>query len=575
MEIIRKKICIEDFISRIPSLKLDCIDKDENETSWGKIANNFYFRGKYFRYKYIMDLYYDVLNLIMDSIFLIRENYTSNSQWFNETLTTEKNWRDYFHEYINNPVIMESDPTNATGVNFINSPKTIDNAIEKTFDFIKKGNNIYYWNEEQSGYTENTGVLLCISNYNNLSELKTKIKTIIGSSNLFDFIKKVHDAIGKYVVPTSINNKVIEGIYVPIFIYDSDLDETNTNSLIYIIKKLKNNKSNNKLINKKYKEYGGDLFLDYLEGLKNEIIKTNNSTNENNINTNENGINPKIPTLDIPILITSEMLDLGQYKAYDVDVINDENTKKNENISENYSNVVIQTKGESKIRSLINRKATFIGRNVLYKSINGNSYQELVDSEQPFQKLKVKNIQQVIKKDNHYEVIGDSIININYNDNEGIVTYEYVIGGKFKINNNKYECIGNNPFDNKNTDIYGIWYKETFPLSSNESGICVDLTSCEITYTFDDIDYDRKNFIMCNDIKYTQNNATYTNDPIFYDEKMLGLALPLKENYNVAIDRGSTRAFERHLQLTEIKTWQDMENYRNGLLLNKEKQNIY
>ena len=42
------------------------------------------------------------------------------------------------------------------------------------------------------------------------------------------------------------------------------------------------------------------------------------------------------------------------------------------------------------------------------------------------------------------------------------------------------------------------------------------------------------------------------------------------------IERGSSAAFERHLQLTELKTWQDLENYRNGMfLINKIKIFIY
>ena len=49
----------------------------------------------------------------------------------------------------------------------------------------------------------------------------------------------------------------------------------------------------------------------------------------------------------------------------------------------------------------------------------------------------------------------------------------------------------------------------------------------------------------------------------------MGLSIPMNEKYDVIIDRGSSAAFERHLQLTEVKTWQDLENYRNGMFLNK------
>ena len=50
---------------------------------------------------------------------------------------------------------------------------------------------------------------------------------------------------------------------------------------------------------------------------------------------------------------------------------------------------------------------------------------------------------------------------------------------------------------------------------------------------------------------------------------MMGLSSPLKEHYDVIIDRGASGAFERHLQLSELKSWSDLENYRNGMFLNK------
>ena len=53
------------------------------------------------------------------------------------------------------------------------------------------------------------------------------------------------------------------------------------------------------------------------------------------------------------------------------------------------------------------------------------------------------------------------------------------------------------------------------------------------------------------------------------DAKMMGLNYPLKEEYDVVIDRGMSAAFEKHLQLSELKTWQDLEDYRNGMFLNK------
>lgn len=130
----------------------------------------------------------------------------------------------------------------------------------------------------------------------------------------------------------------------------------------------------------------------------------------------------------------------------------------------------------------------------------------------------------------------------------------------------------------------GIWYSETYPLKK----LCVgeytingtttqytydeiDFASQEMTYTYDGIDFPRKNYILCNDIRYkSESHRSYsTSNPIFRDEKMMGLTEPLKESYDVVIDRGASAAFEKHLQLSELKTWADLENYRNGMFLNK------
>ena len=97
----------------------------------------------------------------------------------------------------------------------------------------------------------------------------------------------------------------------------------------------------------------------------------------------------------------------------------------------------------------------------------------------------------------------------------------------------------------------------------------IDFSSKEITLNYKGIDFPRKNYILCNDIRYKSDSYhNYcTNDPIFRDEKSLGFSIPIKEKYDVAIDRGSSRAFEKHLQLSEIKTWNDLEKYNNGNLL--------
>ena len=165
----------------------------------------------------------------------------------------------------------------------------------------------------------------------------------------------------------------------------------------------------------------------------------------------------------------------------------------------------------------------------------------------------------------------------------------YVLGGRFKRKGDKMVINENNPFKlNENNlnkwDGEGIWYKETYPIKKHcvddvkiDGEIktlvydVIDFESKEITYQYDNIDFPRKKYILCEDIIYKSevHKENSYSDAIFKDEKMLMINYPLKENYDVVIDRGSSSAFERHLQLSELKTWEDLENYRNGMFLEK------
>lgn len=166
---------------------------------------------------------------------------------------------------------------------------------------------------------------------------------------------------------------------------------------------------------------------------------------------------------------------------------------------------------------------------------------------------------------------------------------EYVLGGKLNLSqdNKTVSLDENSPFeysDINNWNGDGIWYKETYPMKV----LCMDtftidgrqltllydeldFESKESTYKFDGIDFPRKKYILCENIVYNtmSYNNNMTKDFVFKDEKMMGINFPLKEKYDVSIDRGMSAAFERHIQLTDVKTWEDLENYRNGMFLNR------
>ena len=166
----------------------------------------------------------------------------------------------------------------------------------------------------------------------------------------------------------------------------------------------------------------------------------------------------------------------------------------------------------------------------------------------------------------------------------------YVLGGKFKYNpitqklSFNESSLFDDSIDKTKWDGKGVWYRETFPMkkacklttmyeNKEETFLYdeIDFQSKETTLEFDNIDFPRKNYILCEEIRYNSDKYqnTGTNDAIFKDEKMTGLNFPLRESYDVLVDRGMSVAFEKHLQLCDVKTWQDLENYRNGMFLNK------
>lgn len=167
--------------------------------------------------------------------------------------------------------------------------------------------------------------------------------------------------------------------------------------------------------------------------------------------------------------------------------------------------------------------------------------------------------------------------------NDTKIEFTYVIGGELYMDSDKQilKSYKVNPFDiSKSRDDnkisfngYGVWYREEFPIRKLQSKNFV-INGGEQRLFFDEIIFNidnvNENNIICNNVRYkgdTYKTIT-TNDPVFRDEKMLGLCLPLKEEIDVLINRGASAAFERHLQLSEIKTWDDLEKYRNGTFLN-------
>lgn len=685
MEIIKKRICLENFISRIPGMNdVEGIEDTKKlvNGSWGYYPKDIVLWGKRLKYHTLISLYYSALNVIMYSKYF--EYDASGKKW----LELEIDWRDTFLNV----------------VDFSYASALPEDGLK---DRMKVG----------------------ITTQKNVTLFYDTITALDGNyHDGFDLIDAVNKIIGRIIVPYAVTctkcghskigthikrcescdgtNLIHEqAAHVPYFLYWKEIDRW--------IDLLNSLKTTNCCEKNRYNDYGGDAFLTYLENLK----------------TNGFGdyiFNTESPTIDIPVLLTATHKTIGNYRTNDVDVV-DEDGREQVSIGGNKDKTsgVVKTVGESKLATLKRRRKStddngqylpFImdkddaGKTVIqmpYKTnmpmnvdINGqyvfgdmivsmvetctgvetkeDVYLILIEklTDEQYEKdkgslsspvtgimvseVKPDLIQYGSKDKNTFnEVINfyekDSISRVNtlcanliqslekeyprvlcfkqeyrfdyeliygvedydaaYEDAEGNIitpikeektnktcsgtlyvrfkdpqiTVTYVLGAKMKIVKNKMFLNEENIF-NLHKASYpswngtGIWYRETFPMKKlcTESFLidgvdqeitydAIDLDKQSYTYEFPGIDFPRKDYILCNEIMY--KGETYkkiaTNDVIFRDEKMLSIDFPLREKYDVTVERGTSAAFEKHLQLSEVKTWQDLENYRNGMFLNK------
>ena len=333
IEVIKKKINLEEFKSRIPGL-ISVINQDDNflndSASWGKIPVLISILGRTIKYGTMMDLYYKLLDIITKS------EYYKYSLKQDKWIKISIDWRD----------------------------------------ILKNKENVRYTNNFFIAENEKNKIVLGITSLENVGYFYDTVVKLVGDEyNGFDFFENVNNVIGKEIVPYfyeckncgkitiangikvcekcgSKNINEIQEPYVPYFVYLSDVQK-----LISFMEELqqKSDTCCNKQI---YKEHGGDVFYNYLLGLKNKGI----------IHYNE------ISTIDLPVLLTSKLYDLGVYRTYNVDIKEDDDSviiqkpdgeivipdtpsvsnfeiRKNENNSK-----IVKTSGESKLRTLRKRK---------------------------------------------------------------------------------------------------------------------------------------------------------------------------------------------------------------------------
>ena len=110
MEIIKRKICLEQFKSRIPSLieTVDVlgVDKTKYDGSWGEIPKPVTVLGIEMKYGTMMELYHSVLKIIMSAN--IREYDESGDKW----IKLDYDWRDIINNTYRQVSFVTSIPTN-------------------------------------------------------------------------------------------------------------------------------------------------------------------------------------------------------------------------------------------------------------------------------------------------------------------------------------------------------------------------------------------------------------------------------------------------------------------------------
>jgi len=542
MEIIKKKVCLEQFRSRIPAL-IHTVEGEKygyfpKDGSWGRIPKPIAFLGKEIKYGTLIGLYYSALKMLMNASFL--EYDESGKKWI------EKDY-DWRHFIINGSESMKD-------VTFVTEIPSVDLKDKMIITLVTQDEVNFFYNE---------------------------INDIFGGSNNgITLINEFHRVIGKKIVPpedtdlddidTEESLAVYNGMYVPYFVYLADVPD-----LIAFMEELQEKAETTCCERERYEEYGGNEFLQYLKNLEIPSAQPYTLTGTT--------------TLDIPVLLTSTVRNFGQYKLYDVEEVVDGEVVKDEYDKQEKTSSILITgmTGESKLRTLRKRKRSFDDNGFELPGIFN------IDStvlENPYQVGYIKNIQ--MSGNSFYGDTIESMIEIVNTDENGTKSYEveisYVLGGRLRKNGDKMTLDESSPFEigeesYDSWDGEGIWYKERYPLIKS-TGIFkindqekeysytqIDFASKEMVYEYDGIDFPRKNYILCEEIRYKSDSykKNCTFEPIFYDEKMTGLSGNIKETYDIVIDRGSSSAFDKHLQLMEIKTWDDLEKYRNGMFLNK------
>lgn len=159
-----------------------------------------------------------------------------------------------------------------------------------------------------------------------------------------------------------------------------------------------------------------------------------------------------------------------------------------------------------------------------------------------------------------------------------MITFVYRIGSTVTLNADKKVLSFNGGIIYRETYMYYPGTKETFKFD----GIDVELTYDKIDYSSltdsvysDELWLNRdavigevnsfvRGDVWKNGITFG-NSGTTINSPVFKEEYLLGQAFAFNTDIDIDIDRGAAAAFEKHFKLAECNTMSDLVDYGNNI----------
>ncbi len=168
--------------------------------------------------------------------------------------------------------------------------------------------------------------------------------------------------------------------------------------------------------------------------------------------------------------------------------------------------------------------------------------------------------------------------NFRYNENDtthGVVfveTYQYEEDGEidyfYNLDSNVFDYfIGKNNNTSYENDLY---------VYHSDIDNCLAYAKCEFSlqpnigesYALVDGVETLYNYVISEYTANAQSNLDIISVPTFSEEKYVGISYTPEINADIYINRGNAASWERHMKLSEVKSFDDLENYANGRYFN-------